>query len=433
MNVLLFALGSHGDVHPFVGLGLALRRRGHHVAVATNEYFRPLIEHARLEYIQAGTAAEYKRLATNRDLWHPLRSVQAVFGGTARYLRPMYELARDFALTREDAVIAASSLALGARVAQDKHGIPLATVHLSPSIFQSVYETANLPGLNLIPPFAPLAVKRIAFMGMNAAVDSLIAAPLNAFRAELDLPPVRNVIRDWWHSPQRVIGLFPDWFGPKQPDWPPQTVLTGFPLFDEPDLSPISDELSRFIDAGEPPIAFTPGSAMWQGRRFFDASVEACVRLKRRGLLLTRHRDHLPSRLPPNVIHVHYAPFSQLLPRCAAFVHHAGIGSTAQALAAGVPQLLTPFTHDQPDNSARVVRLGCGAIVTPANYTGERAARVLRELIESPRVARACREVAGRFVGVDPLGQTCGLIEQLNQPTHPKPIEYRSSRFQPTR
>ena len=416
MNVLLFALGSHGDVHPFVGIGIRLRERGHHVAVATNEYFRPLVEHAQLEFITCGTAEEYARLASNPDLWHPMKSVQAVFRGTAAYLRPMYEIARDFA-RRDDALIVASSLAMGARVAQDKHGFTMCSVHLSPSIFQSIHEPPKLPGLSLVSTWAPLWAMRGLFKFTNWVVDSVIAPPLNDLRRELGLPPVRNIVRDYWHAPQHVIALFPEWFGAKQPDWPAQTVLTGFPLFDEPDLSPISPELERFINAGPPPIAFTPGSAMWQGRKFFDASVDACVRLNRRGLLLTRHRDHLPPTLPPNVIHVHYAPFSQLLPRCAAFVHHAGIGSTAQALAAGVPQLLTPFTHDQPDNSARVVKLGCGRIVKPSRYSGRRAAVVLAELIENQDIADACRRVQSRFAGVDAIDQACDLIEQLRAPT----------------
>src|SRR5262249_34229253 len=159
---------------------------------------------------------------------------------------------------------------------------------------------------------------------------------------------------DWWHSPQLVIGMFPQWFAQPQPDWPKQTVLSGFPLYDEPEITPIDAELESFLRAGEPPIAFTPGSAMWAAEEYFEQGVQTCIRWNRGGLLLTRHRDHFPARLPPGVIHVHYAPFSDLLPRCAGFVHHGGIGSSAQALAAGVPQLVTPFAHDQPDNAFRL-------------------------------------------------------------------------------
>jgi len=283
-------------------------------------------------------------------------------------------------------------------------------------------------GLNLFSPWAPRPLMRGIFRLINGAVDSLIAPAINELRGELGLPSVRGVLSHYWHSPQRVIGLFPEWFAAKQPDWPAQLELTGFPLYDEPDLSPISPELERFISAGEPPIAFTPGSAMWQGKRFFEASVDACVRLNRRGLLLTRHRDHLPQTLPPNVIHVHYAPFSQLLPRCAAFVHHGGIGSTAQALAAGVPQLLTPFTHDQPDNAARVVKLGCGTVLPPRRYSGARAAGALGRLIGNQAVIAACHATRGRFAGdVDPVDRACDLIEELAPADQRRPAAARIS------
>ena len=121
----------------------------------------------------------------------------------------------------------------------------------------------------------------------------------------------------------------------------------------------------------------------------------------------------LPPRLPEGVIHVPYAPFSQLLPRVAAFVHHGGIGSSAQALSAGVPQLVTPFTHDQPDNAARMKRLGVADVVPASAYTADAAVPRLRTLLTSPAVARACRAIKNRFVGVDAIGQTCDLIETL--------------------
>jgi UDP:flavonoid glycosyltransferase YjiC (YdhE family) len=412
LNVLLFALGSHGDVHPFVGIGLRLKERGHHVAVAANDYFKPLVDHAQLEFISIGTAEEYRSLATNPDLWNPFKGPQAVFQGTARYLRPMYDIAADFA-RRPDAVIAASTLALGARIAQDKLGVPLASVHLSPAIFQSADAPPQFLPFSAIPSWTPRPIKSLLWRGINKFMDSMIGPPLNALRAELGLPPVKAIIRDYWHSPQLAIGLFPSWFAPPQRDWPTQVRLTGFPLYDEPDLSPMSAELIDFIEAGEPPIAFTPGSAMWKADDFFRASADACARIGRRGLLLTRHRDHIPAQLPDGVIHVHYAPFSQLLPRCAAFVHHGGIGSSAQALAAGVRQVVAPFAHDQPDNADRLRRLGVARVVPPPRYKADRVATVLRELIENPSVAAACQSTRQRFEGLDAIGQTCDLIESL--------------------
>jgi UDP:flavonoid glycosyltransferase YjiC (YdhE family) len=139
----------------------------------------------------------------------------------------------------------------------------------------------------------------------------------------------------------------------------------------------VSPELERFLAAGEKPIAFTPGSAMQFGQSFFRESAKACELLNRRGILLSRHREHIPVDLPPTVRHFDYAPFSRILPRCAALVHHGGIGTTSQALAAGVPQLIMPMAHDQFDNAHRVARLGAGDVIKRRNYRAKAAAAKL--------------------------------------------------------
>ncbi len=413
MHVLLLAIGSHGDVHPFVGIGAALRARGHQVSIVANPHFESLIRREDLRFVPLGTAESYRSLATNPDLWHPTRGFEVVFRlGLQPMLRPMYDIVA--AENRPgETVVAGSSLALGARLAQEKLGLPLATVHLAPSVFRSVYQPPVLSGMTL-PSWMPRPIQRFLWSAVDLLViDRLTGGPLNAVRAELGLTPVRGILRDWWHSPQRVIGLFPDWYGPPQPDWPPQTRLTGFPLYDERGFEPLSEDLRRVLDEGEPPIAFTPGSAMWLGKKFFEASAEACRRMGRRGLLLTRHREHLPPSLPPGVVHVEYAPFSELLPRCAALVHHGGIGTTAQALACGVPQLIMPMGHDQFDNGARAVKLGVAKTIRLADYEPAQVADALTALLFSPETGRNAKAVAARFRDNDWLERTCELIEGL--------------------
>jgi UDP:flavonoid glycosyltransferase YjiC (YdhE family) len=250
-------------------------------------------------------------------------------------------------------------------------------------------------------------------LGDWLVIDPTVAPKLNEFRASKGLPPVRRVLRDWWHSPDRVIGMFPAWFAPPQPDWPAQTRLTGFPLYDEGGVHALPEQLKKFLASGEPPIAFTPGSAMLHAAEFFRSAVKACNRLGRRGILLTRHPEQIPARLPDSVIHVNFAPFSELLPRVAALVHHGGTGTSSQALAAGVPQLVTPMTHDQPDNANRLNRLGVAEVVPFTRFTARRATAAIRRLLADPQRATRCRDVQSRFVGVDALEQTCDLVEQL--------------------
>ena len=169
-------------------------------------------------------------------------------------------------------------------------------------------------------------------------IDPLLGPSINELRQELGIEsPARGIFRDWNLSPQLVLGLFPEWFAPTQPDWPGQVALTGFPLWDQPEAAGLPVEVDEFLRGGEPPIVFTPGSAMAHGQEFFQAAVEACQSLGRRGILLTKYPQQLPPALPADVRHFSFVPFSQLLPRAAALVHHGGIGSSAQGLAAGLP------------------------------------------------------------------------------------------------
>ncbi|MGC3968664.1 MAG: hypothetical protein QM775_15215 [Pirellulales bacterium] len=283
--------------------------------------------------------------------------------GIAAHVRTAYErIAERYEPGRT--VVGASSLAVGAIVAQEKLGVPVATIHLQPCMIRSASKPPKLIGMATYD-WLPRSLILGQYWLADQVVDRLINPELNGFRRELGLPPVRRFFNGWLHSPKLTVGLFPNWFAPPQPDWPKQIQLTGFPLYDEGDHTPLGTDVEEFLAAGTPPIAFTPGSAMTFGQSFFAAAVDACRRLNRRGILLTRHEEQIPSSLPAEVRHFPFVPFTKLLPRCSALVHHGGIGTMSQALAVGLPQVVMPLSHDQPDNIQRAERLGVGAGCTP--------------------------------------------------------------------
>jgi UDP:flavonoid glycosyltransferase YjiC (YdhE family) len=156
---------------------------------------------------------------------------------------------------------------------------------------------------------------------------------------------------------------------------------------------------------------FTPGSANVFGGDFFEAAADACRRLGRRGLLLTRFPEQVPAALPDGVRHVDFVPFRWLLKRSALLVHHGGIGSMSQALAAGVPQVIMPMGFDQCDNAARVERLGVGRSLVPKRFRGPALAEMIRGLLDDSAVAGRCRDVAARLADADSLEQACDEIE----------------------
>jgi UDP:flavonoid glycosyltransferase YjiC (YdhE family) len=412
-NLLLMPVGSHGDVHPHVALGQALQARGHDVTLLTSPYHEPLVRKAGLPFVGIGTVEDFVKCLDHPDAWHPRRAFQFVAEwGILPWMRQVYQLVADRYVPGRTVVVS-SALGFGPRIAQEKLGVPLATVHLQPSMLYSKHAPPEL-GPTVGRAWLPRWAKRLLFwIGYRFLIDPVVAPQTNAFRAELGLPPVRGFFDRWIHSPQCVLGLFPPWFGPPQPDWPPNVTLTGFPLFDERGLAELPAEVEEFLAAGEPPVVFTPGSAMKQGQAFFAAAVEACKRLGRRGMLLTRFAEQVPSPLPEGVRHFAYVPFSQVFPRAAAAVHHGGIGTTAQALAAGVPQLIMPMAHDQPDNAARVERLGVGRAISVRRFRGPAVAKALAGLIGSAEVREQCRSVAAKFEGADALDGACRAIEAL--------------------
>jgi len=108
-----------------------------------------------------------------------------------------------------------------------------------------------------------------------------------------------------------------------------------------------------------------------------------------------------------------YVPLGSLLPWCSAIVHHGGIGTVAQALRAGIPQLITPMNFDQPTNAARVRALGAGDSVRMPRYNSRIAELKLRRLLSDASVRQRCKDLAGRFGPADPVRETCDLIEDL--------------------
>lgn len=412
MRVILVPMGSAGDIHPFVALGKGMAARGHAVTMLANEHYGRLAADSGFEFAAIGTEAEYRRMLDDPRLWHPTQGTEFVIReGFLPRMRPVYEAIAARYRPGETFVVA-STLAFGARVAQDKLGVPTVTVHLQPAVLPSLHRTPEFGGLGWLTGL-PRPVKRIAFEGIDWTTDRMCAPEINRFRASLGLPPVRKIMKEWLHSPLATLGLFPDWFAPPQPDWPPQVRLTGFPLFDEDQRRPVTPAIESFLKDGPPPVIFTAGSAMRHARAMFEAAVQACAELGCRGLLLNQFPDQIPADLPPFVASATYAPFGRVFPRAAAVLHHGGIGTTGQALAAGIPQLVTPFAHDQFDNASLLERLGVGITLPAARFGRKRLVAALERVLHDAGMRSRARALAPRLDGPAAVTRACEILVEL--------------------
>ena len=235
----------------------------------------------------------------------------------------------------------------------------------------------------------------------------------NRLRNELGLASIEGLFDDWIFSPQSILGLFPEWYAPRRPDWP-DIQLTGFPLFDGSNTEELAAEAEEFLESGEPPLIVSALSSMQAAREFFERSVAAVRRVGVRAMLLSPFPHNVPANLPRGIQYFGYVPLRLLLPRAAGIIHQGGTGTMAGALRAGVPQLIVPVNLiDGPFNGRRVASLGVGAMLRAFQYRPRRVASELEKLLASSAVKEKCRHYAAKIKGEDGVGAACRLIEEV--------------------
>jgi UDP:flavonoid glycosyltransferase YjiC (YdhE family) len=416
MKIVLATFGSLGDLHPMIALGIELRRRGHAVAFAAMEAYREKID------ALGGFEFHPMRPDINPDDREFAREVMEAKTGTEKLirgilmpnLRAMYEDLEKAVkgadlLISGDVVFIASSLA-------EKTGIKWITATLAPASFLSAHDP-------FVPPTAQwLGNLRFLGKGFHKTLFSVMRRsishwyePYRKFRRELGLSENHDPIFDDKYSRLLHLALFSKVLGKPQPDWHRPTLQCGFCFYDgQDDIGQMPENLTEFLDAGEPPIVFTLGSAaVMDAGDFFEESAKAARILQRRAVLLYGVFNDPPQNLDENVVGFDYAPYSKVFPRAACVVHQGGVGTCGQILRAGVPHLIMPYSHDQPDNAARCARLGVARVISRSKFTAENAARALRKILSNDSYKIRAAE-AKRIVEAERGTQTaCDAIENI--------------------
>jgi rhamnosyltransferase subunit B len=398
MRYLLVSIGTAGDAFPLIGIGRALKQRGHEVLFASLGRYRQFTESSGLAFheVQGVLGA-----TGDRNFYDPIHGISCVAeAAILPAIRPVYELVA--ALDPSQWTIIGDHFSLGARIACEKTGTPLITAIVSPFLLRSLEQMPVTPGL------AREGMRRLFFPYVARLWDRTLGPALNAFRGEVGLAPVRDIFYGWSLSPQRVIGLFPEWFASRAPDWPAQFVYGGFSTYDQADGIDVPREL---LEPGDPLVVFSAGSAGKSAQTFFQAAIEASRGQRWRAVVLTFSSPDAEKSLPANVHRYDFVPLSRLLPISAAVVHHGGLGTLSLALASGTPQIAVPLGHDQHDNAARLERLGAGrAVLEPEHLCGALRQQIQHVIGDAALRAR-CEEIAAHTCAESSLRALCTQIE----------------------
>lgn len=414
MNFVFAVFGSLGDMHPVNAVALELKRRGHRVTIAAMEFYREKNELLGFEFrpMRPHFDPEDRELA--RRLMDTAKGPEAIIRDLlVSNLRPMYEDLME-SVVGADAFVS-TDVVLPARCVAEKTGIKWATVAMSPVVFMSAHDPGVPPiaywyrHLHFLPSFFHRGIVRLA----KRQVDGWFA-PYREFRRSLGLDDGPNPLLDG-KSEMLNLAMFSRHFAAPQPDWPRATLQTGFCFYDgEADLGAMDPALEEFLSSGEPPIVFTLGSAaVMDARDFFEVSAEAAKSLGRRAVLLYGVFNDPPRSAGDQIAAFPYAPYSRVFPRAACVVHQGGIGTTSQVLRAGVPHLVMPYSHDQPDNAFRVERLGVGSFIRREQYNAANAASKIRSVIGNDRMAMRAREIAAEIRKENGASVAADALERL--------------------
>jgi rhamnosyltransferase subunit B len=396
-HVLLVALGTAGDLYPFLRIARDLLARGHRVTLLGLQAHAAVVARAGVPFHGLGTEEEYRATLDHPDVWHPRKGFAVLWAG----MRERIDSLPDWLAALppdEPVVMLAHPLALvGAALARARRpDLRIVAAWLAPANLRSVHDPLTIGPLR-IPRWLPLAVRRWLWARVDAGVVDPVAMPdIDAARARRGLAPARHFVAHLQDVPDAHLTLFPPWFAPTPPDWPRPLREGVFPLHDPHAAAPLPPALAQFLRDGSAPLILTPGSGNRQAHRWLARAVQAARRLGRRAVLLTPHREQVPAALPPEMLWLPYVALPTLLPHGAALVHHGGIGTTAEALRAGVPQVIVPLAYDQFDNAARVEALAAGAMVRggAAGARPRALAAALRQVLDSATIRAGCARAA---------------------------------------
>ncbi len=409
MRVLFATIGSLGDLHPCLALAIELKRRGHSVVIASTEAYR-----SRVLELDVG----FRSLRPN---WDPTDSelisqCEDLKSGPEILFRKLIlphldETYLDLVTVASECdFMLAGELVLAAPLVAEKLGLKWGSLILSPCSFLSAYDPSllvNMPQLIRL---------RGAGWRLNRAILNLGTLligswwePVRRLRVKEGLNPACAPLTRDKFSSTLVLALFSPVLAERQPDWPPQTVQTGFVFYDGNRPNAELPALTSFLAAGEAPIVFTLGStAVSHPANFYQASRDAALRLGKRAVLIGA------SDLEPRsdqILSIPYAPYSEIFPNASVIVHQGGSGTTGQALRAGRPMLFVPFGWDQPDNALRVERLGSGLAIARTEYSADTAFAKLDRLHREPSFASRAADLAAIVRSQHGIQEACDAVE----------------------
>jgi UDP:flavonoid glycosyltransferase YjiC (YdhE family) len=390
-RITLVTMGSWGDLFPFVGLGQLLIERGHDVRLAASPAWEDIATEASVPFVGVGRRLGFEELGQHPEIFKS--GAIGLRYALGRFIfDQVEELSRDLrdALDGADLAVIHPAQVAAHNVAQAL-GVRRVVATVFPGMIPSSY---TVPGGSPLGPwqgFPGRVANRLSWKTGQAATALMFDRPINRHRRDLGLDPIWSALFGLSLRADGIVVMASPHVIDAPPDWPAKVETTSFVTWDRAARRPLLPAAEAFLTSGDAPVLVTLGSSSaLDPTDFFSHVARMALDEGARVLVVTG-----PAQVPPGLrgverVHVtDYAPFSVVMPRCQAVIHHAGVGTTVEAIRAGIPQVAVPRGFDQPDTAARIETLGIGVSVAWRKRHRELAPALYRILSEPSFAERA--------------------------------------------
>lgn len=369
-NVIILTRGTKGDLYPFIHIGRGLKERGHEVTLLSNYSYK---EYAKQEgfdfdFVALDEDESFQTMIEMTEFYNKLPSlIQLYKDHIIPNLEKELEVIEAKVRKGKTVILAHSNYYFSALFAMEKLNIPLYLGVLSPSFIYS------------FPLFEGIAKK--------------LSVELNTVRVRIGLAPVHDW-KKWLNSYNQCFALWPDWFSNEGKQILSKLEYVGFLSVDGLDPKPLQENIKAFVSDDTTCILITHGTSRPFNDNYFRTTIKVCETLKCKLIVSTPFRELLPETLSDNIIWVDYCPFDELLPSIDLIIHHGGIGTTREAAANSVPQLIIGQGFDRQDNGRIVKNLGLGDCIIPKALSEELLFNTIRRLLHDNQIKTVCSHYA---------------------------------------
>jgi UDP:flavonoid glycosyltransferase YjiC (YdhE family) len=419
MNITILALGSRGDIQPYVALGSGFQQAGYSVRLAAPENFRSLAVRYGLDFHSIGPSSqEVMAGETGRRMMTTGENAPAFMYELSRLLSEHAQegLAQSLkACQHTDAILCNSFALMGFHIAEAMN-IPCAGAWIYPLNRTAQYAPMGSPAWFHFPG----RFNWLTYLIDEQIIQHAFRHIFREWRQTLGLPPLpitgfyehlykRRIPQIYGYSPTVV---------PRPTDWPERFVVSGYWFLNQAEGYEPSNALLEFLKAGPPPVYIGFGSVVGNDTAHLTKTILGAVKDSDQRFILAKgwgglDLDSSNPQADSRIFVVDNIPHDWLFPKMAAIVHHGGAGTTAAAIRAGVPSVIVPFSGDQPFWGQRIQELGAGpAPILHTRLTAERLVRAIHAATNDKTMQERARWIGERIRAEDGVARAIDAFEK---------------------